>query len=163
MDLGHNVNDIILFALLSGPARQILRSQSQEACAPPVEVARLEVCQLASGGDRPRRTYNSRRDCRQAASGRCAGVAESKREQAFRCSPRNRRERGDLRDELLNSGIFHALREALAAIESWRHHYNAIRSHASLGYKPSALEVFMPTFSAWPARPTALARAPGLD
>jgi putative transposase len=56
-----------------------------------------------------------------------------------------------LRDELLNGEIFYTLREAKIVIESWRRHYNAIRPHASLGYKPPAPEVFMPAFAAWPA------------
>jgi putative transposase len=43
------------------------------------------------------------------------------------------------------------LREAQIAIESWRRHYNTIRPHASLGYKPPAPEVFLPAFAAWPA------------
>jgi transposase InsO family protein len=36
-------------------------------------------------------------------------------------------------------------------IESWRRHSNTIRPHASLGYRPPAPEVFVPTFEAWPA------------
>ena len=36
-------------------------------------------------------------------------------------------------------------------IESWRRHYNTIRPHASIGYKPPAPEVFVPAFAAWPA------------
>src|SRR5262249_46238162 len=56
-----------------------------------------------------------------------------------------------LRDELLNGEIFYTLREAQIVIESWRRHYNTIRPHASLGYKPPAPEVFMPAFAAWPA------------
>jgi putative transposase len=43
------------------------------------------------------------------------------------------------------------LREAQIVIESWRRHYNAIRPHTSLGYKPPAPEVFVPAFAAWPA------------
>src|SRR6266571_5634100 len=42
-----------------------------------------------------------------------------------------------LRDELLNGEIFYTLREAQIVIESWRRHYNTIRPHASIGYKPS--------------------------
>src|SRR5262249_7462210 len=42
-----------------------------------------------------------------------------------------------LRDELLDGEIFYPLREARIVIESWRRHYNTIRPHASLGYKPS--------------------------
>jgi putative transposase len=58
-----------------------------------------------------------------------------------------------LRDELLNGEIFYSLREAQIVIESWRHHYNTIRPHASLGFKPPAPEVFVPAFAAWPAAP----------
>ena len=42
-----------------------------------------------------------------------------------------------LRDELLNGEIFYTLKEAQIVVESWRHHYNAVRPHASLGYGPS--------------------------
>src|SRR5262249_36000565 len=56
-----------------------------------------------------------------------------------------------LRDELLNGEIFYTLQEAQIVIESWRRHYNTIRPHASLGYKPPAPEVFVPAFAAWPA------------
>ena len=56
-----------------------------------------------------------------------------------------------LRDELLNGEIFYTLREAQIVIESWRRHYNAVRPHASLGYKPPAPEVFVPPMAAWPA------------
>lgn len=60
-----------------------------------------------------------------------------------------------LRDELLNGEIFYRLREAQIVIESWRRHYNTVRPHASIGYRPPAPEVFVPAFTAWPA---ALAR-----
>ena len=46
-----------------------------------------------------------------------------------------------LRDELLNGEVFYTLREAQIIIESWRRHYNTIRPHASLRYKPPAPEV----------------------
>jgi transposase InsO family protein len=45
---------------------------------------------------------------------------------------------GKLRDELLNTEIFYSLREAQVLIEQWRRHYNEIRPHSSLGYKPPA-------------------------
>ena len=45
---------------------------------------------------------------------------------------------GKLRDECLNSEIFFTLKEAKALIESWRHHYNTVRPHSSLGYRPPA-------------------------
>jgi putative transposase len=56
-----------------------------------------------------------------------------------------------LRDELLDGEIFYSLREAEILIESWRRHYNTVRPHASLGYRPPAPEVFLPAFAAWPA------------
>ena len=46
-----------------------------------------------------------------------------------------------LRDELLNGEIFYTLAEARIIIESWRQHYNEVRPHSSLGYKPPAPEV----------------------
>src|SRR5262249_42630579 len=74
-----------------------------------------------------------------------------------------------LRDELLNGEIFYTLREAQIVIESWRRHYNTIRPHASIGYKPPAPEVFVPAFAAWPAAlrrpasPATLAQRPTLN
>ena len=49
-----------------------------------------------------------------------------------------------LRDELLDGEIFYTLREAQIVIESWRRHYNAVRPHASIGYRAPAPEVFVP-------------------
>lgn len=60
---------------------------------------------------------------------------------------------GKLRDELLNGEIFYTLAEARIVIEAWRKHYNTIRPHSSLGYKPPAPEVI-----SWPASP---ASSPG--
>ena len=45
---------------------------------------------------------------------------------------------GKLRDELLNGEIFYSLKEAQILIEQWRRHYNEVRPHSSLGYKPPA-------------------------
>ena len=47
---------------------------------------------------------------------------------------------GKFRDELLNGEIFETLKEAQVLIEAWRRHYNAIRPHSSLGYRPPAPE-----------------------
>jgi putative transposase len=58
-----------------------------------------------------------------------------------------------LRDELLNGEIFYTLAEARIIIESWRQHYNEVRPHSSLGYKPPAPEVLTSP------RPAALRRA----
>jgi putative transposase len=56
-----------------------------------------------------------------------------------------------MRDELLNGEIFYSLKEAQIIIEGWRRHYNAVRPHASLGYRPPAPEVFVPGLTAWPS------------
>lgn len=45
---------------------------------------------------------------------------------------------GKLRDELLNGEIFYTLHEAQIMIENWRIHYNTIRPHSSLNYRPPA-------------------------
>jgi len=51
---------------------------------------------------------------------------------------------GKLRDELLNGEIFYSLKEAQIIIERWRRHYNKVRPHSSLGYRPPAPESRMP-------------------
>ena len=51
---------------------------------------------------------------------------------------------GKLRDELLNGEIFYTLREAQVLIERWRRHYNTIRPHSSLGYRPPAPQTILP-------------------
>ena len=48
---------------------------------------------------------------------------------------------GKLRDELLNREIFYTLKEAQILIEQWRRHYNEVRPHSSLGYRPPAPQV----------------------
>jgi transposase InsO family protein len=48
------------------------------------------------------------------------------------------------RDELLNGEIFYTLKEAKIIIEQWRRHYNTIRPHSSLGYRPPAPETIKP-------------------
>jgi putative transposase len=50
---------------------------------------------------------------------------------------------GKLRDELLNAEVFHTLAEAKILIEQWRRHYNTLRPHSSLGYRPPAPEVLV--------------------
>jgi transposase InsO family protein len=47
---------------------------------------------------------------------------------------------GKLTDELLSREIFYTLREAKVLIERWRVHYNTVRPHSSLGYRPPAPE-----------------------
>ena len=47
---------------------------------------------------------------------------------------------GKLRNELLDGEIFYTLREAQVIIEQWRWHYNRIRPHSAVGYRPPAPE-----------------------
>ena len=51
---------------------------------------------------------------------------------------------GRLRDELLNGEIFYTLKEAQIVIEQWRRHYNTVRPHSALGYRPPAPEAMIP-------------------
>ena len=73
-----------------------------------------------------------------------------------------------LRDELLDGEIFYTLAEAKIVVESWRRHFNTVRPHGSLGYKPPAPEVFVPAMTArataqpGPTTPPALAARPTL-
>ena len=71
-----------------------------------------------------------------------------------------------LRDELLDGEIFYSLREAQIIVEGWRQHYNTVRPHSSIGYKPPAPEVHQPGLDAGlaaqprPAPPALLVVAP---
>ncbi len=51
---------------------------------------------------------------------------------------------GKMRDELLKGEIFYSLKEAQILIEMWRKHYNTIRPHSSLGYRPPVPSTFIP-------------------
>lgn len=51
---------------------------------------------------------------------------------------------GKLRDELLKREVFDTLFEAQVLIERWRHEYNTVRPHSSLGYRPPAPEAIQP-------------------
>ena len=48
------------------------------------------------------------------------------------------------RDELLNGEVFTTLREAQILIERWRRHYNTVRPHSALGYRPPAPKSIVP-------------------
>jgi putative transposase len=66
-----------------------------------------------------------------------------------------------LRDELLKGEIFYSLKEAKIVIESWRRHYNTVRPHSSLGYRPPAPEaVLWPAVRTQPTPPATPAVAP---
>ncbi len=55
---------------------------------------------------------------------------------------------GSLCDELLNGEIFYSLAEERMLIEAWRRHYNTVRPHRSLGYRPTAPEAATPPLPA---------------
>lgn len=57
----------------------------------------------------------------------------------------NERFNGSLRDEVLNGESFTTLKEAQIIIEQWRQHYNTIRPHSALGYKPPAPQILTQT------------------
>jgi putative transposase len=48
-----------------------------------------------------------------------------------------------LRDEFLNGEIFYSIKELRVLAERWRVHYNTIRPHSSLGYRPPAPEAWL--------------------
>ena len=51
---------------------------------------------------------------------------------------------GRFRDELLNEEIFYSVKEPQITIEQWRKHYNTVRPHSALGYRPPAPESIVP-------------------
>jgi transposase InsO family protein len=53
-----------------------------------------------------------------------------------------------LRDELLNVELFDTLQEARILIERWRVHYNTVRPHSSLGYRPPVAPAAIQPWSA---------------
>ncbi len=46
--------------------------------------------------------------------------------------------------------MFNTLREAQVLIEQWRQHFNTIRPHSALGYRPPAPEAVMPVLPLLP-------------
>jgi transposase InsO family protein len=49
-----------------------------------------------------------------------------------------------LRGDLLNGEIFYTMKEAKVLVVLWRIHYNAVRPHSSLGYRPPARQAINP-------------------
>jgi len=72
---------------------------------------------------------------------------------------------GKLRDELLDRESFETLLEARVLIERWREHYNTVRPHSSLGYRPPAPEAIAvgPPSAPLRAAPQRLTHAPTLS
>ena len=66
---------------------------------------------------------------------------------------------GKLRDELLAREVFDTLLEAKVLVERWRRHYNMIRPHSALGYRPPAPEAIWPRYQ---GRESTAAYATGL-
>ena len=58
-----------------------------------------------------------------------------------------------LRDKLLNGEIFTTVHEAKVLIETWRRHYNAVRPHSSLAYRPPAPQTILPPTHGLPYAP----------
>ena len=52
--------------------------------------------------------------------------------------------RTELRDELLNGEIFYSLKEAQVVIGQWQKHYNTVRPHSALNYRPPAPQTVAP-------------------
>ncbi len=48
---------------------------------------------------------------------------------------------GTFRDNLLDGEIFYSLKEAKVIVGEWVKHYNQVRPHSSLGYRPLAPQV----------------------
>src|ERR1700733_15435353 len=48
-----------------------------------------------------------------------------------------------LRDEFLNGEIFYSIKELRVLAERWRVHYNTVRPHSSLRYRPPAPEAWL--------------------
>ena len=67
---------------------------------------------------------------------------------------------GKLRDELLGCEVFNSLAEAKVLIEQWRRHYNTVRPHSSLGYRPPAPEAIVTTLPMLPGLPGPTGSAP---
>jgi Integrase core domain len=55
----------------------------------------------------------------------------------------SRLDNSKLRDEPLNGKIFYSLKEEQILCERWRVHYNTVRPHSSLGYRPPAPEAWV--------------------
>ena len=69
---------------------------------------------------------------------------------------------GKLRDELLNTEVFNTLFEARVLIEQWRVHFNTVRPHSSLGYRPPAPEVIVLGMPMPPGNPVPTGSPPPL-
>ena len=67
---------------------------------------------------------------------------------------------GKFRDELLSCEVFNTLAEAQVLIEQWRQHYNTLRPHSALGYRPPAPEAAIVAHPRLPPGPGPAGSAP---
>ena len=51
---------------------------------------------------------------------------------------------GTFRDNLLDGEIFYSLKEAQIIVGEWVKHYNHVRPHSALGYRPPAPQTQVP-------------------
>ena len=65
-----------------------------------------------------------------------------------------------LRDEFLNGELFYSMKELRVLAERWRVHYNTVRPHSSLGYRPPAPEAWLTSTSWQHGEPVASLPAP---
>jgi putative transposase len=65
-----------------------------------------------------------------------------------------------MRDEFLNDEIFYSLKELRVLAERWRKHYNTVRPHSSLGYRPPAPEAWLTSTARQQGEPLATLPAP---
>jgi putative transposase len=65
-----------------------------------------------------------------------------------------------LRDEFLNGELFYSIKELRVLAERWRVHYNTVRPHSSLGYRPPAPEAWLTSTSWQHGEPVASLPAP---
>jgi putative transposase len=56
---------------------------------------------------------------------------------------------GKLRDELLARELLDTVLEAKVLAARWRRHYNTVRPHSALGYRPPAPEAVQPWYPGW--------------
>ena len=49
-----------------------------------------------------------------------------------------------MQDEFLKGDIFYSMKELRVLAGRWQHHYNTVRPHSSLGYKPPAPKAILP-------------------
>jgi transposase InsO family protein len=65
-----------------------------------------------------------------------------------------------MRDEFLNGEIFYSMKQLRVLAERWRRHYNTVRPHFSLGYRPPAREAWVASTAGPSGEPFATLKPP---